>query len=195
MLCTVALVLVIRLAATPVVLDTALAGADDGGSAPAIAATLAAEAADNLSDGNPQASVTVSDRDLSVIAAEENPDPSSFTHVQVRSAAGDLLLSARSQVGLLPVVVTARLSITLVDGTPQIRLLEIDVGDQVIPGFMRSWVDRRDGSLFDLGSVVGALHVPSIGVGCVAVVADGVEMGFQSSHAEANPSLCAVPAD
>lgn len=183
-----------RLTATPAFVRSAPPGANDGGSTQAIAARLAAKLAVQLGRGSTRPVVTVSDRDLTVIAAEQNPDPHTFTGVQVHSAAGRLLLSAHSHLGPLPVIVTVRLDLHLASGDPQIRVDEIDVGDQVLPGFMRTMVDPRGQAVFDLGPMVRAIHVAGAKIGCVAVVTDGVRLGFQLAGARADPALCSSTA-
>ena len=193
-LCAAAVVLLVRLTATPAFLSGPPPGPDDGGSTQAIAARLAADLAVQLGRGTTDPAVTVSDRDLTVVAAAENPDPGTFTDVQVRTGGGRLLLSARSHLGPLPVFVTVRLIPHLVGGDPQIRVDEIDVGDQVLPGFMRTMVDPRGQAVLDLGTVVGAMHAAGLQIGCVAVVRTGVVLGFQRVGAHPDPSPCASAA-
>jgi hypothetical protein len=190
-----AVILLVRATASPAYLATAPLGADDGSSTQAIATKLATQLSLALLNKSGQATVLVSDRDLSVIAAEENPDPGTFSDVQVRSVAGRLLLSARSHLGPLPVVVTARLTPSLAAGTPQIHLEEIDVGDQVLPGFMRSMVDPRGQALFDLGPLIHRMDISTFGLDCLAVVGDGVELGFHSPLTGPQPTVCSTTAN
>jgi hypothetical protein len=188
--CAAAAVLLVRLTATPAFLGGAPPGADDGGSTQAIAARLAGALAVQIGRGSTDPTVTVSDRDLTVIAAAQNPDPRTFTDVQVHTGGGRLLLSARSHLGPLPVIVTVRLTPHLVGGDPQILVDEIDVGNQVLPGFMRTMVDPRGQAVLDVGTVVAAMHLAGVQIGCVAVVRTGVVLGFQRVGAHPDPSAC-----
>ena len=191
-LCVAAVVLLLRITASPAFLATVPSGADDGSSIQAIATTLAGRLGLALLANRGQGTITLSDRDLTVIAAQENPDPQSFTDVQVRSAAGHLLLSAHSHLGPLPVVVTARLSLRLTGSYPQIGISEIDVGDQVVPGFIPSAVDPRGQGIFDLKALIDKLDISAFGPDCLTIVPQGVELGFHSPTAPPDPSICSA---
>ena len=132
-------VLLLRLTAGPD-LGGAPAGPGDGQSPLEIAATLAGGAGVQLTQpGATGAIVVVSEEDLSVLAAAVNPDPASYTDLRVRARAGQLWVTAASRLGPLAVVVTARFDLGFAPGGPiTTHLEEIDVGDQAIPGFLRS---------------------------------------------------------
>ena len=150
-----AALLLLRLTGTPD-LGAPPSGSDDGASQQAIAATLAPLVADGLSS-SAQTAVLLSERDLTVIAAENNPDPEMFTQPQVRSRDGELLLSAASNLGPMPVVTTVKLSLHLTGaGDVALGVVELDVGDQIIPGFLRSALDPRGNAPFDLSPFLGA---------------------------------------
>jgi hypothetical protein len=194
-LCVGAVVLLVRLTSSPAFLATAPLGADDGPTTQAIATRLATQLALSLLDPTGQATVLVSDRDLTVIAAEENPDPQTFSGVQVHSNAGHLLISAHSRLGPLPVIVTAQVLPHLVNGTPQIDLGDVQIGDQVLPGFLRSWVDPRGTAIFNLGSLVRKMSISTFGLECMAVLQNGVELGFHAPLTGPQPNLCATTAN
>ncbi len=194
-LCVGAVVLLIRMTASPAFLATAPLGADDGPTTQAIATKLAKQLSLALLDKSAQATVLVSDRDLTVIAAEENPDPQTLSGLQVRSDAGQLLLSAHSHLGPLPVVVTAQLIPRLVNGYPQIDLNGIQVGDQSLPGFMRSLIYPQGRAIFDLGPLIRKMSISTFGLECLGVVPDGVELGFHSPLTGPQPAICATTAN
>jgi hypothetical protein len=193
-LCAGALVLLVRLTGTPD-LAAAPVGPDDGGSPLAIATALGGRVGVELAQpGATGATVMVSEQDLSTLAATDNPDPDTFTHVQVRARAGQLWITADSHLGPLPVVMTAKLTLSVQPGgsiTSDIK--ELDVGDQVIPGFIRSAVDSRGNAIFSLTSLLNTSELTPYGVECVAVIPDrGLELGFHEPRASADSGYCAA---
>jgi hypothetical protein len=191
-LAAAAALLLLRVTSTPD-LGAAPSGTDDGDSAQAIAASLAKGVEARLA-ASTQTEILVSERDLTVLAVEYNPDPGMFTDPQVRSRSGRLLLSADGSLGPLRVVITARIAVSLSGaGGVTVDVVELDVGDQVVPDFMRSAVDPRgDGAL----SLTALLEQPGMSgldslIECVAAVPGGVEMGFHRQGAASSPGLCA----
>ncbi|HXZ99036.1 MAG TPA: hypothetical protein VEK76_01685 [Candidatus Binatia bacterium] len=184
-------VLTVRLTATPD-LGAAPGGTVDGQTPVAIGNKLAGELATRLRQSSSgEAVITVSERDLTVLAATENPDPQTFTQVQVRSQSGSLLVSAHSHLGPLPVLITVRLIPELQrDGSVAVRIEEMDVGDQAIPGFMQSAVDPRGNAAFSLSSLLNGTDLSTFGLDCLAVVPGGVDLGFHSPFAPTAPGLC-----
>lgn len=190
--CVAALVLLVRLTGTPD-LGPAPAGPDDGGSAASIAATLATRVAAQLIEpGATEAAVLVSERDLSILATADNPEPSSFTDVAVRARSDQLWVDADSHLGPLPVVVTARLSVSLRPaGSIVTDVQEVDVGDQTVPGFMRSAVDPRGNALFSLSPLLSGSQLSTFGLECLTVLPGrGVELGFHAPLSPADPGYC-----
>lgn len=190
-LAAASLVLLLRLTGTPD-LGLAPAGARDGASGPAIAATLATQVGDGLSS-SPQTTVTVSERDLTVLAGEDNPDPGMFTDPQVRSRGGRLVLSAGSHLGPMAVVTIVKLSLSLTaSGDITLAVVELDVGEQVVPGFIRADIDPRGNAPFDLSSLLGEAGMTAFRslVDCVAVVPGGVELGFHRQGVPADAGYC-----
>jgi len=193
-LLAVLVVLLVRLTARPDLGGTP-AGPDDGGSPLEIAATLAGGVAIQLAQPDATgAVVVVSEQDLSTLAAAVNPDPGSFTDVQVRARAGQLWVTADSRLGPLGVVATARLSLSFEPGgtiTPDLE--EIDVGDQAIPGFLRSAVDPRGSAAFSLAPLLSGSELSQYGLECVVVVPyRGLELGFHAPSASSSPGYCAA---
>ena len=189
-----ALVLLVRLTSAPD-LGALPAGPDDGGSPGAIAATLGAEVRTELArPGAPGAAVLVSEQDLSTLAAADNPDPELFTALRVRARGAQLWVSAGSHLGPLTVVVTARLTLDLRSGgeiTSDEE--ELDVGDQAIPGFMRSAIDPRGDAVLSLTSLLSGSRLSQSSLECLMVVPDrGLELGFHSPLLGADPGYCAA---
>jgi hypothetical protein len=187
-------VLLVRLTASPD-LGGAPAGPDDGQSPLEIAATLAGSAGIQLAQpGATGAVVVVSEQDLSILAAAVNPDPGSFTDLQVRARTGQLWITASSRLGPLAVVVTARLGLGFAPGRPiTTDLEEIDVGDQAIPGFLRSAVDPRGSAAFSLTPLLSGSQLSQYGLECVVVVPyRGLELGFHEPSASPSPGYCAA---
>jgi len=187
-------VLLVRLTSGPD-LGGAPAGPGDGQSPLEIAATLAASAALQLSrPGATGAVVVVSEQDLSVLAAAVNPDPGSFRDVQVRARDGQLWVTAASHLGPLAVLATARLTLSFEPGRPiTTDVEEIDVGDQAIPGFLRSAVDPRGSAAFSLAPLLSGSQLSQYGLECVVVVSHrGLELGFHEPSANSSPGYCAA---
>ena len=193
-LCVAAAVLLIRATGTPA-LGPGPAGPADGGSTQTIAATLASEVGSRLTHpGATGAVVLITEQDLTVLAAEINPDQDTFTNVQVRARGEQLWLTADSHVGPLPVAVTAKLTVSLLpDGSISPDFHELDIGDQGLPGFMRSAVDPRGDAAFSLAALLNGTHLGQFGLECVAVLPGrGLELGFHEPLAAPSNGYCAA---
>jgi len=189
-----AVVLLVRLTGTPD-LGAAPAGPDDGGSPLAIAATLAGRVSEDLArPGSTGAAVLVSERDLSTLAAADNPDPGTLTHLEARARGDRLWVTADGNLGPLPVVVMARLRLGFEPGAPVTATVEeIDVGDQQIPGFLTSAVDPRADVSLSLTPLLSGSELSQFGLECVAVVPDrGVELGFHAPLGTVSTGYCAA---
>ena len=190
-----AVVLLVRLTATPN-LGAAPVGPADGQSTAAIAGVLVSrDVLPQLTrSGSTGATALVSEHDLTVIAAQNNPDPQTFTHVQVRARGEQLWISADSHLGPLPVVVVAKLTLQFQPGgsiTPDIQ--EMDVGDQAIPGFMRTAIDPRGNAVISFGPLLSSAALRAYGLECVMVLPDrGVELGFHELAATPDAGYCAA---
>ena len=194
MVAALALVLLIRSTSAPE-LGAPPAGPDAGGSPGAIAAALGGEVDTELArPGAPGAAVLVSEQDLSTLAAVDTPDPEMFTALKVRARGAALWVSAGSHLGPLAVVVTARLTLSLRSGgeiTPDVE--ELDVGDQAIPGFMRSAIDPRGDAVLSLTSLLSGGQLSQYGLECLMVVPGrGLELGFHIPFVNADPGYCAA---
>jgi hypothetical protein len=190
----VALVLLIRVTGVPD-LGALPAGPHDGGSPGTIAAVIGAELQTELARaGASGGAVLVSEQDLSTLAAADNPDPGMFTALKVRARGNQLWVSADSHLGPLAVVVTARMTLTLRPGgeiTPDVE--ELDVGDQEVPGFMRSAIDPRGDADLSLTPLLSGAPLSQYGLECLVVVPErGLELGFRLPLLNADPGYCAA---
>jgi hypothetical protein len=190
----VALVLLIRVTGVPD-LGAAPAGPHDGGSPEAIAAVIGAELQTELARaGASGGAVLVSEQDLSTLAAADNPDPGMFTALKVRARGNQLWVSADSHLGPLAVVVTARMILTVRPGgeiTPDVE--ELDVGDQAVPGFMRSAIDPRGDADLSLTPLLSGAPLSQYDLECLVVVPErGLELGFRLPLLNADPGYCAA---
>ncbi|MGD0832823.1 MAG: hypothetical protein ABSA40_00170 [Candidatus Dormibacteria bacterium] len=186
-------VLLLRLTDTPD-LGSPPSGPDDGGSQQAIATTLAKAVASGLSS-SAQTTILVSEHDLTVLAAENNPDPDLFTKPQVRSRGGVLVLSAGSHLGPMAVVTTVKLSLHLTgSGGISLGVVELDVGDQVIPGFLRSALDPRGNAPFSFSPFLDATGMSAFRslLECVVAAPGGIDLGFHRQGSAADPSVCST---
>ena len=194
LLCAAALVLQVRMTAVPE-LGAAPVGPSDGSNSAAIATALARRVATQLiQTGAAGAVVLLSERDLTTLAAQYNPDPESFTDVAVRARGGQLWVSADHHLGPLPVVVTARVSpVFQPGGSLDVDIQEIDVGDQAIPGFMQSAVDPRGSAVVSLNGLLNSTALDVYGLECVSVVPNrGIELGFHAPLRAAETGYCAA---
>ena len=187
-----AAVLLVRLTSAPN-LGAAPSGSDDGSSTQAIAVTLSNLVGTRLASST-QTAILVSERDLTVLAVDYNPDPGAFADPQVRSRDSHLLLSAANSLGPLHVVTTAKLSLSLAgSGDVTVSIVELDVGDQVVPAFMHSAVDPRGDGVFSLTPFLGETGMKTFRslIECVAAVPGGIELGFHRQGAPSDTGLCA----
>jgi hypothetical protein len=117
-----------------------------------------------------------------------------FTALKVRARGAQLWVSAGSHLGPLTVVVTARLTLGLRSGGEiTTDEQELDVGDQAIPGFMRSAIDPRGDAALSFTSLLGGGRLSQYGLECLMVVPErGLELGFHSPLLKADPGYCAA---
>jgi hypothetical protein len=187
------LVLLIRTSGTPD-LGAPPVGPDDGQSPAAIATALGSEVEAQLaSPGARGAAILVSEQDLSTLAATGNPDPEMFSAVRVRARDGQLWVTADSHLGPLPVVVTARLILSLgSDGSIVPDVVELDVGSQPVPAFMRSAIDPRGEAAISLAPLLSGANLSQFGLECLVVVQGrGVQLGFHDPLLSPDPGYCA----
>lgn len=203
--CLLIILLVVLLGAAAYFADRALAapslgpspaGPDHGDTEAAIAAALGVQlAAELLTESH--AVVTLSEHDLTVLAQAHNPHPNSLTNLTARVRDGLVVITADHPFGPFTVSPVARIAVALVSpGTSpsvSVTIVELDVGQLVLPGFIR---DREVGSLAPtlslnpLFSSSAALQALKANLECIVVASDGVRVGVHRPATAPDPSVC-----
>jgi hypothetical protein len=171
-------------------------GTAHGSSEAVVAAALGGEAATQLLSKE-HAVVSLSERDLTVIANARNPSPARFRDPQARIRNGDVVVSADTSVGPFGVtaVATFRLLFSNASGTTQVTAHAVDyaVGQLGIPGFIGDRLDPRGSATLNLTALFAsnpALELLSQAMDCVAVHSDGVHIGFHRPGVGASSATC-----
>lgn len=145
------------------------------------------------------ATVTLSEQDLTVLVRAHNPDPQSFHDPEARVRAGLLVVSAATNLGPVAVTAVGRLALSVVSGDgggPDIAadVREVDAGEVSLPARVRDSITERIEGSVSLRSVLASdatlSHLRPY-LDCVAVLSDGVRLGFHRPTAAAEPSACA----
>ena len=172
-------------------------GTAHGSSEAVIAAALGGQAATQLVAGD-HAVVSLSERDLTVIATARNPSPARFRNPQARIRNDNVVVSADTSVGPFGVtaVATFQLLFSNASGTTQITAHAVDysVGQLGIPGFIGDRLDPRGSASLNLTALFAsnpALELLSQAMDCVAVHADGVHIGFHRPGVTPSTAPCA----
>jgi hypothetical protein len=172
-------------------------GTSDGSSEAIIAAALGGQAATQLL-ASEHAVITVSERDLTVIADARNPSPARYRNPQARIRNGNVVVSADTSVGPFGVtaVATFQLLFSTASGTTQITAHAVDyaVGQLGIPGFVGDRLDPRGSATLNLTALFAsnpALELLSQAMDCVSVHPDGVHIGFHRPGAAPSTAVCA----
>ncbi len=171
-------------------------GTSHGTSDAVIAAALAGDAATQLLTRE-HAVVTLSERDLTVIAMTRDPSPDRFRNPQARVRNGNIVVSADTSIGPFGVtaVATFQLLFSNASGTTQITAQAVDyaVGQLGIPGFLGDRLDPRGSSSLNLTALFAtnpALELLSRAMDCVSVQPDGVHVGFHRPGLTPATGLC-----
>jgi len=177
-------------------LGAAPAGPAHGESEAAIAVTLGAQLVAELVV-QPHGVVTLSERDLTVLAQAHNPHPHSLRNLIARVRDGLLVVEADHPFGPFSVKPVAHILLTLdsaaTDPVVSTQLVELDVGALTLPGFLR---DRMVGALAPsftmnlLFSGSAALQLLRANLECVVVAADGVRVGVHRPATPPDPAVC-----
>lgn len=177
-------------------LGAAPGGTAHGSSEAVIAAALGGAAATQLLTQD-HAVVTVSERDLTVIADARNPSPDRFRNPQARVRNGDVVVTADTSVGPFGVtaVVTFQLLFASAPGSAQItaQAVEYSVGQLGIPSFIGDRLDPRGSASLNITSLLAsdpALEALSRMMDCVAVHPDGVHLGFHRPGVAPDAGVC-----
>jgi hypothetical protein len=177
-------------------LGAAPGGPTHGSDEAVIAAALAGDIATQLV-AREHAVATLSERDLTVIAAARNPSPDRYRNPQVRIRNRLIVVSANTSVGPFGVTAVATFELLFTDssGSKQITAQAVDyaVGQLGVPGFIGDRLDPRGSATLNLTSLFAAnpaLELLSQSMDCVAVQADGVHVGFHRPGATPAPAIC-----
>lgn len=204
--CWLGLVLVVAmLAGAAFIADRALAapvlgappaGPSHGASEGAIALTLGEEMASQLVAG-PHGVVVLSEQDLTVLAAANNPHPNEYRDIQVRVRDGLVVASGQTSEGPFTPTVVAHISLSLGPGPrgPVIaaQIPELDVGLLTLPGFAGAGLVAQIDSALSLDrlfAIAPRLSPLRADIECVAVVSDGVAIGVHDPDVPAIPGSC-----
>jgi hypothetical protein len=190
-LTVVAAVLLFRLTSSPD-LGADPSGPSHGDSPGTIATTLAGQLAKDLAT-MPHAKITLSEQDLTVIAAAENPDPLKFRDPHVRARAGQLQVDAHNNLGPFQVVTTARVQVSLLPGGHlTAHVVQVDVGSQTVPEWMRSFVDSRGSATLSIDPFLNNPGLQPLRdlLECGVVVDSGFRLGFHRPGGSADATTC-----
>ncbi len=177
-------------------LGAAPAGTAHGSSEAVIAAALGGDAATQLLSKE-HAVVSLSERDLTVIANARNPSPVRYRNPQARIRNGNVVVSADTSVGPFGVTAVATFQLLFSDasGTTQVTAHAVDyaVGQLGIPGFIGDRLDPRGSATLNLTALFAsnpALELLSQAMDCVVVHPDGVHIGFHRPTVTPSAATC-----
>ncbi|HWF56893.1 MAG TPA: hypothetical protein VG520_00895 [Candidatus Dormibacteraeota bacterium] len=177
-------------------LGPAPGGTSHGNSEVVIAAALAGDAATQLVFGE-HAEVTLSERDLTVIANARNPSPDRFRNPQARVRNGDVVVSGNTSVGPFGLTAVVRFAVlsSNASGSTQVtaRAVDYSVGQLGVPGFLADRVNPRGSASVNLTALFASnpiLEGLSQSLDCVVVHDDGVHVGFHRPGAGASAATC-----
>ncbi len=171
------------------------AGPDDGSGQTQIAVTLGVQLAAKLI-ATPHGAVTLSERDLTVLAQAHNPHPDRYTNLTVRARDKLLVISADDHFG--PFKITPVLHVTLaLQGSNAsdvaVHAQQLDVGQLPLPGGIRDHFLGELPSVVSIPSLFGAnqaLQALSSNIECVLVSPGGLVIGVHRPGTPADSSTC-----
>jgi hypothetical protein len=171
-------------------------GADDGSTQAAIAARLALPLAAALLSGE-HGHDDLSERDLTVLVRENNPDTGRFQDPEVRIRSDLVWIDAHTPFGPFNVVAVAKMALSRttdangprVSGTFQ----AVQVGNLGLPDQVTSALQDHVQQAFNLQDLLSASPVLSLArsaLECVRVGDGVVRLGFHRPGAAENPAAC-----
>ncbi|MBV9099679.1 MAG: hypothetical protein JOZ46_00920 [Candidatus Dormibacteraeota bacterium] len=199
--CLGVILLLVLLGLSAFVVDRAMAapdlgappgGNDDGETQQAIAVSLGLQLGRDLVT-QPHGVVTLTEHDLSVIAAANNPHPDRYHDVSARVRDGFVVVSALTSYGPISTTVVAHIGVALQQGGARLvaTVVHVDVGDLPIPGWVQDhFVGSPTIQLDPLFNSNAALQVLRANIECVLVAPDGVRVGVHRPGAAASPGVC-----
>jgi hypothetical protein len=177
-------------------LGPAPGGTDDGSDQTAIAVRLGGSLATQLLAGE-HGHVDLSERDLTVLVREHDPDSERFQDPEVRVRGSQVVIDARTPFGPFTVVAVARMALArLVDANgPRVSgtFQATQVGNLGLPDQVTSALQDRVQQAFDLQDLLTASPILSLArqaLECVRVGDGVVRLGFHRPGAVEQPQAC-----
>ena len=199
------LLLLVMLGLSAYVIDRAVAAPDLGGTVRGpnhgndelgIAATLAPQLAAGLIV-QAHAVITLSEHDLSVVAAQNNPKPAEFRNISARVRDGLLVISGDVSVGPFTPAAVAHVEITFDNNgghaTFNAHVTDVGLGQLTLPGWLRDRYTSQvmqSAQLTPLFAGNSALKEAAANIECVTVADDGVRIGVHRPGTTPDPSVC-----
>ncbi|MGH7685693.1 MAG: hypothetical protein ACREN2_02585 [Candidatus Dormibacteria bacterium] len=175
-------------------LGRSLQGPDHGESETAIAVSLGTQLALALLT-QPHAVVTLSEHDLTILAAAH--PPSDVTGLTARVREGRIVLSGQHPFGPFNVSPVARvvLNLDVTQSPPSLtsRVAQLDIGQLGLPGFIQDRILGSFGSTIDLNAMFNsspALEAVRGFLECVSVAPDGVRVGVHRLGIAVDTAVC-----
>lgn len=169
-------------------------GPSHGASETAIAVSLGAQVVTELLT-QPHAVVTLSEHDLTVIAATHLT--TNWSNVTARARDGLILVSGQHPAGPLTVTPVAHVSLSLdvTKSPPSLssRVEQLDIGQLGMPGFIRDRLLGSFASSIDVDRIFSgspALQALRANLECVLVVPSGVNVGVHRPGTQNDTSSC-----
>lgn len=202
--CLLGVVALVLLGFAAFIADRALAAPDlgqsprgpgHGESETAIAVTLGAQLALALLT-QPHAVVTLSEHDLTVLAAAH--PPRDVTGLTARVRDGRIVLSGQHPFGPFTVSPVARvvLSLDVTRSPPSLtsRVAQLDIGQLGLPGFIQDRILGSFGSSIDVNALFNsspALEAVRAFLECVTVAPEGLRVGVHRPGIALDTAVCA----
>jgi len=172
-------------------------GPSHGADQLAIAAILGPQLAVQLAAG-PHGVITLSERDLTIISGQHNPNPSAYRHLTVRVRDHLLVVSADVSVGPMTTTSVARVDVVLEGSAAQpvlaSHLESLDAGRLTLPGFLSDRYAAQISRSTSLTALFGdspVLRAAAADLECVSVSAIGLSVGFHRPGVLPAPASCA----
>jgi hypothetical protein len=177
-------------------LGSAPGGTSHGSSEVLIAAELAGTAGTQLLAGE-HAVLVLSERDLTVLAQANNPSPLRFRNPQARIRNGQVVISATTSVGPFGTTAVVNMQLVFSNSNGQVQVtaqpVSYGVGTLPVPDWIATQLAPSGGKTLNLTHLFTGnppLEALAQTMECVAVLPDGVHVGFHRPLAAADPSRC-----
>jgi hypothetical protein len=171
-------------------------GANDGDTQLAIAAHLGTGLAGQMAL-SPHGTVDLSERDLTVLVRENNPDAGRFQQPGVRVRDGLVVIDAHTPVGPFTVVAVARMALGRAQDANGPRVTanfrQVQVGNLGLPDQVTQALQSRVQQAFNLQDLLAASPILSLArssLECVRVSGGTVRLGFHRPGAAGDAQAC-----